>query len=77
MVIDREIGKRLCVSGGDPEIVESPSEPQWSPKGTNFFFYDLYFAVSSTCILYLSKTFLDAPLSLMYLKANIVHFHSD
>lgn len=38
MVIDSEIGKRLCVSGGDPEIAESPSEPQWSPKGTNFFF---------------------------------------
>lgn len=60
MVTDSEIGKRLCVSGGDPEIVESPSEPQWSPKGTNFFFYDLYFAVSSTSILCLSKTFLDA-----------------
>ncbi|URE38635.1 Dienelactone hydrolase family [Musa troglodytarum] len=28
-----ELSKRICVAGGDPTIVESPTEPKWSPKG--------------------------------------------
>ncbi|URE38638.1 Dienelactone hydrolase family [Musa troglodytarum] len=30
-----ELSKRICVAGGDPTIVESPTEPKWSPKGKN------------------------------------------
>ncbi|RWW74874.1 hypothetical protein BHE74_00017160 [Ensete ventricosum] len=29
----QELSKRICVAGGDPTIVESPTEPKWSPKG--------------------------------------------
>lgn len=25
--------KRVCVAGGDPAIVESPTEPKWSDEG--------------------------------------------
>ncbi|KAK6139033.1 hypothetical protein DH2020_027219 [Rehmannia glutinosa] len=28
-----EIKNRICVAGGDPSIVESPTEPKWSPEG--------------------------------------------
>ncbi|KAK6160739.1 hypothetical protein DH2020_004120 [Rehmannia glutinosa] len=27
-----EIKNRICVAGGDPSIVESPTEPKWSPE---------------------------------------------
>lgn len=30
----RKIGNRICVVGSDPAVVESPTEPKWSPKGT-------------------------------------------
>lgn len=30
----REIYKRICIAGFDPEVVESPTEPKWSSSGT-------------------------------------------
>ncbi|MED6148077.1 hypothetical protein PIB30_049806 [Stylosanthes scabra] len=35
-----EIHKRICVAGGDPSLVESPTEPKWSPDGELFFITD-------------------------------------
>ncbi|KAI3439698.1 uncharacterized protein J3R85_004539 [Psidium guajava] len=35
-----DIYKRVCVAGRDPEHVESPTEPKWSPKGELFFITD-------------------------------------
>ncbi|KAL1332894.1 hypothetical protein HN51_061662 [Arachis hypogaea] len=35
-----EIHKRVCVAGGDPSLVESPTEPKWSPDGELFFITD-------------------------------------
>lgn len=29
----RDVYKRVCVAGGDPTIVESPTEPKWSDEG--------------------------------------------
>ncbi|KAL9172436.1 hypothetical protein ABFS82_03G046700 [Erythranthe guttata] len=49
------IKNRICVAGGDPSIVESPSEPKWSPEGELFFvtdrksgFWNIYRWVEST-----------------------------
>ncbi|XP_073020320.1 LOW QUALITY PROTEIN: acylamino-acid-releasing enzyme [Primulina eburnea] len=35
-----EIKKRICVAGGDPSILESPTEPKWSIEGELFFITD-------------------------------------
>jgi len=35
-----EVQKRICVAGGDPTLVESPTEPKWSSKGELFFVTD-------------------------------------
>lgn len=35
-----DIFKRICVAGGDPEFVESPTEPKWSAKGELYFITD-------------------------------------
>ncbi|KAL7262078.1 hypothetical protein ACSBR1_000456 [Camellia fascicularis] len=35
-----DICKRICVAGGDPALVESPTEPKWSSKGELFFITD-------------------------------------
>lgn len=35
-----EIYKRVCVAGCDPSLVESPTEPMWSPDGDLFFITD-------------------------------------
>ncbi|OIV93417.1 hypothetical protein TanjilG_02954 [Lupinus angustifolius] len=35
-----EIYKRVCVAGSDPSLVESPTEPKWSPDGDLFFITD-------------------------------------
>ncbi|KAF5200486.1 Dipeptidyl aminopeptidase biii [Thalictrum thalictroides] len=35
-----DIHKRICIAGGDPTTVESPTEPKWSPKGELFFVTD-------------------------------------
>ncbi|KAL0351963.1 UNVERIFIED_CONTAM: Dipeptidyl peptidase family member 6 [Sesamum calycinum] len=35
-----DIKNRICVAGGDPSIVESPTEPKWSPEGDLFFVTD-------------------------------------
>ncbi|EMS63628.1 hypothetical protein TRIUR3_32543 [Triticum urartu] len=35
-----EVEKRICIAGGDPMIVESPTEPKWSSKGELFFITD-------------------------------------
>ncbi|KAI4336946.1 hypothetical protein L6164_015414 [Bauhinia variegata] len=35
-----EIHKRICIAGSDPSIVESPTEPKWSPDGELFFITD-------------------------------------
>ncbi|XP_058221016.1 uncharacterized protein LOC131331166 isoform X1 [Rhododendron vialii] len=35
-----DICKRVCVAGGDPAIVESPTEPKWSSDGELFFITD-------------------------------------
>ncbi|XP_027340405.1 probable dipeptidyl-peptidase 5 [Abrus precatorius] len=34
------IYKRVCVAGYDPSLVESPTEPKWSPDGELFFITD-------------------------------------
>jgi hypothetical protein len=33
LLLCREIKEKICVAGGDPTIVESPTEPKWSSKG--------------------------------------------
>ncbi|KAL6215522.1 hypothetical protein ACLB2K_014951 [Fragaria x ananassa] len=50
-----DVTKRVCVSGSDPAIQESPIEPKWSSKGELFFitdrksgFWNLYKWVEST-----------------------------
>ncbi|KAL0438664.1 UNVERIFIED_CONTAM: hypothetical protein Slati_2349400 [Sesamum latifolium] len=50
-----DIKNRICVAGGDPSIVESPTEPKWSPEGELFFvtdrqsgFWNIYRWVEST-----------------------------
>ncbi|KAL0314809.1 UNVERIFIED_CONTAM: Dipeptidyl peptidase family member 6 [Sesamum angustifolium] len=50
-----DIKNRICVAGGDPSIVESPTEPKWSPEGDLFFvtdrqsgFWNIYRWVEST-----------------------------
>ncbi|XP_058088673.1 uncharacterized protein LOC131235501 [Magnolia sinica] len=35
-----EVYKRICIAGGDPTMVESPTEPRWSSKGELFFITD-------------------------------------
>ncbi|KAF5740709.1 hypothetical protein HS088_TW11G00786 [Tripterygium wilfordii] len=35
-----EVYKRICVAGCDPILVESPTEPKWSPQGELFFITD-------------------------------------
>ncbi|CAL5037496.1 unnamed protein product [Urochloa decumbens] len=35
-----DVQKRICVAGGDPTLVESPTEPKWSSKGELFFITD-------------------------------------
>jgi hypothetical protein len=29
----RDLTKRVCIAGGNRLLIESPSEPKWSPKG--------------------------------------------
>lgn len=50
-----DIQNRTCIAGGDPSIVESPTEPKWSPQGELFFitdrtsgFWNIYKWVEST-----------------------------
>ncbi|XWS21140.1 hypothetical protein CRYUN_Cryun30bG0030000 [Craigia yunnanensis] len=35
-----DVYKRVCIAGCDPKIVESPTEPKWSPTGQLFFITD-------------------------------------
>ncbi|KAG7943747.1 hypothetical protein I3843_15G058600 [Carya illinoinensis] len=35
-----EVYKRICVAGSDSTLVESPTEPKWSPNGELFFITD-------------------------------------
>ncbi|XP_055818077.1 uncharacterized protein LOC129886313 isoform X2 [Solanum dulcamara] len=35
-----DVQKRICVAGGDPTLVESPTEPQWSFEGELYFVTD-------------------------------------
>lgn len=35
-----DLFKRVCVAGGDQTLVESPTEPKWSPQGELFFITD-------------------------------------
>lgn len=35
-----DLAKRVCIAGGNPLLVECPSEPKWSPKGELFFVTD-------------------------------------
>ncbi|KAJ4764869.1 Dipeptidyl peptidase family member 6 [Rhynchospora pubera] len=35
-----EINNRVCIAGNDPDLVESPTEPKWSPSGELFFLTD-------------------------------------
>ncbi|XVE70004.1 hypothetical protein DITRI_Ditri10aG0036900 [Diplodiscus trichospermus] len=37
---DGDVYKRVCVAGCDAKIVESPTEPKWSPIGELFFITD-------------------------------------
>ncbi|GAB2219060.1 hypothetical protein Droror1_Dr00006687 [Drosera rotundifolia] len=34
------VAKRVCVAGGDPNLIESPTEPKWTSKGELFFITD-------------------------------------
>ncbi|XP_047979926.1 dipeptidyl-peptidase 5 isoform X1 [Salvia hispanica] len=50
-----DIKEKICVAGGNPSIVESVSEPKWSPEGELFFvsdrksgFWNIYKWVEST-----------------------------
>lgn len=35
-----DLTKRVCIAGGNQLLIESPSEPKWSPKGELFFVTD-------------------------------------
>ncbi|KAK6939558.1 Peptidase S9, prolyl oligopeptidase, catalytic domain [Dillenia turbinata] len=35
-----EVEKKICIAGGDPKLVESPTEPKWSPDGDLYFITD-------------------------------------
>uniref|UniRef100_A0A7N0V1S4 Peptidase S9 prolyl oligopeptidase catalytic domain-containing protein n=1 Tax=Kalanchoe fedtschenkoi TaxID=63787 RepID=A0A7N0V1S4_KALFE len=35
-----DLYKRICVAGHDPDVIEAPSEPKWSPKGELYFITD-------------------------------------
>ncbi|XP_040381355.1 uncharacterized protein LOC102718283 [Oryza brachyantha] len=35
-----EVRNKICIAGGDPTLVESPTEPKWSSKGELFFITD-------------------------------------
>lgn len=35
-----DVYKRVCVAGGDPTFIESPTEPKWSSRGELFFITD-------------------------------------
>lgn len=35
-----EVYQRICVAGGDPNLVESPTEPKWTSEGDLFFITD-------------------------------------
>ncbi|RZC67247.1 hypothetical protein C5167_010937 [Papaver somniferum] len=35
-----DVYKKICIAGGDPTLVESPSEPKWSSNGNLFFVTD-------------------------------------
>ncbi|XP_021856255.1 uncharacterized protein [Spinacia oleracea] len=35
-----DISKRICVAGGDHTLVESPTEPKWTPEGDLLFITD-------------------------------------
>ncbi|KAI3512083.1 hypothetical protein L1887_19263 [Cichorium endivia] len=35
-----DVYKRVCIAGGDPAIIESPTEPKWSDEGELFFVTD-------------------------------------
>ncbi|KAK1302399.1 hypothetical protein QJS10_CPB12g01396 [Acorus calamus] len=37
---DGDVYKHICVAGGNPSVVESPTEPKWSPQGELFFITD-------------------------------------
>lgn len=37
---DGKIEKRVCIAGNDPNLLESPTEPKWSPQGELFFITD-------------------------------------
>ncbi|XP_020588932.1 uncharacterized protein LOC110030530 isoform X2 [Phalaenopsis equestris] len=37
---DGKLHERVCVAGGNPTLIESPSEPKWSPRGELFFVSD-------------------------------------
>ncbi|KAL2895147.1 Acylamino-acid-releasing enzyme 1 [Bienertia sinuspersici] len=37
---DGDVCKRICVAGGDPTLVESPTEPKWTPDGDLLFITD-------------------------------------
>lgn len=36
----REVYKRVCVAGGDPKLVEFPTEPKWSAQGMYISFWN-------------------------------------
>jgi hypothetical protein len=35
-----EVHNKICIAGGDPTLVESPTEPKWTSKGELFFITD-------------------------------------
>ncbi|XP_019105164.2 uncharacterized protein LOC104899002 isoform X2 [Beta vulgaris subsp. vulgaris] len=52
---DGDVYKRICVAGGNPALIESPTEPKWTPEGDLLFvtdrnngFWNLYKWIEST-----------------------------
>jgi len=42
MLICRDLGKRICVAGSDQKLIESPTEPKWSPHGMVTLFSSIH-----------------------------------
>lgn len=39
----REVHNKICIAGGDPTLVESPTEPKWTSKGVSIFIPSFYY----------------------------------
>ncbi|AQL01130.1 acylaminoacyl-peptidase1 [Zea mays] len=52
----RDLTKRVCIAGGNRLLIESPSEPKWSPKGILLlYFSSKAFNLQENCFLLLTE----------------------